>query len=169
MFSSILFSLLLQSLRNNVGKSLGLPEVFCGIVLITSLVILMSESVFSRGCPNKLFAYLIIGFGMLNHKQLSCKPRDGGGSLHAVSMHVSSWWCLSSRRYDACLMVAAHFTHVRCMPRGGGSLDACTMYASWWRLSSRMYDACLMVAALFTHVRCMLAMGTTLILPTMEI
>ena len=54
--------LLLHCLRSIAGNSSGAPEEFCEIVFIasvSSLVILMSDSVFACGCPKKSFGYLI--------------------------------------------------------------------------------------------------------------
>ena len=54
--------LLLHCLRNIAGNSSALPEEFCEIAFIasmmSSLVILMSDSVFPCGCPKKSFGYL---------------------------------------------------------------------------------------------------------------
>ena len=56
--------LLLHYLRSNAGNSSGHPEEFCEIVFIasmmSSLVILMYDSVFACGCPKKSFGYLIV-------------------------------------------------------------------------------------------------------------
>ena len=53
--------LLLHCLRRIAGNSSGPPEEFCDIVFIasmmSSLVILMSDSVFPCGCPKKSFGY----------------------------------------------------------------------------------------------------------------
>ena len=53
--------LLLHCLRSITGNSLGPPEEFCERVFIasmmSSLVILMSDSVFASGCPKKSFGY----------------------------------------------------------------------------------------------------------------
>ena len=63
--------LLLHCLRRIAGISSGPPEEFCEIVYIasmmSSLVILMSSSVFAGGCPKKSFGYLIVivGSGVL--------------------------------------------------------------------------------------------------------
>ena len=63
--------LLLHCLTSNAGNSLGPPEEFCEIVFIASmmysLVILMSDSVFTCGCPKKSSGYLtvIVGSGVL--------------------------------------------------------------------------------------------------------
>ena len=63
--------LLLHCLRSIAGNSWGPPEEFCKIVFIASmmfsLVILMSDSVFTDGYPKKSFGYLIVivGFGVL--------------------------------------------------------------------------------------------------------
>ena len=63
--------LLLHCLRSIAGISSGHPEEFCEIVFIasmmSSLVILMFDSVFPCGCPKKSFGYLIviIGSGVL--------------------------------------------------------------------------------------------------------
>ena len=63
--------LLLQCLRSIARNSLGPPEESCEIVFIasmmSSLVILMSHSVFPCGCPKKSFGYLIVivGSGVL--------------------------------------------------------------------------------------------------------
>ena len=66
-----------QFLKINAGNSLSdgnssmPPEEFCEIVFIasmmSSLVILMSDSVFICGCPKKSFGYLIVivGSGVL--------------------------------------------------------------------------------------------------------
>ena len=61
----------MQCLRSIVGNSSGPPEEFCEIVFIasmmSSLVILMSDSVFPCGCPKKSVGYLIVidGSGVL--------------------------------------------------------------------------------------------------------
>ena len=63
--------LLLLCLRRIAGNSLGPPEEFCEIVFIASmmysLVILMCDGVFPRGCPKKSFIYVIVivGSGVL--------------------------------------------------------------------------------------------------------
>ena len=62
--------LLLRCLRRIVGNSSGPPEEFCEIVFIasmmSSLVILMSDSVFACGCPKKSFGLIVIvGSGVL--------------------------------------------------------------------------------------------------------
>ena len=63
--------LLLHCLRSIAGNSSGPPEVFCEIVFIasmmSSLVIIVSYSVFPCGCPKKYFGYLtvIVGSGVL--------------------------------------------------------------------------------------------------------
>ena len=63
--------LLLHCLRSIAENSLGPPEELCEIVYIasmmSSLVILMSDSVFQCGCPKKSFGYLIVivGSGVL--------------------------------------------------------------------------------------------------------
>ena len=60
-------SLLLHYLRIIAGNSSGPPEEFCEIGFIASmmcsLVMLMSASVFARGCPKKSFGYFIVIFG----------------------------------------------------------------------------------------------------------
>ena len=64
--------LLLHCLRSIGGNSSGPPEEFCEIVfiasIVSSLVILMSDSAFPCGCPKKSFGYLtvIVGSGVLN-------------------------------------------------------------------------------------------------------
>ena len=59
--------LLLHCLRSISGNSSGPPEEFCEIVFIasmmSSLVILMSDSVFPCGCPKKSFGYLMSSLG----------------------------------------------------------------------------------------------------------
>ena len=63
--------LLLHCFRRIAGNSSGPPEEFWEMVfiafLMSSLVILMSDSVFAYGCPKKAFGYLIVivGFGVL--------------------------------------------------------------------------------------------------------
>ena len=63
--------LLLHCLRSIAQNSSGPPEEFCEIVfiasMISSLVILMSDSVFPCGCPKKSFGYsiVIVGSGVL--------------------------------------------------------------------------------------------------------
>ena len=56
--------LLLHCLRSNAGNSSGPPDEFWEIVFITfmmsSLVILISDSVLACGCPKKFFGYLIV-------------------------------------------------------------------------------------------------------------
>ena len=62
---------LLHRLRSIAGNSSGPPEESCEIVFIastmSSLVILMSHSVFPCGCSKKSFGYsiVIIGSGVL--------------------------------------------------------------------------------------------------------
>ena len=64
-------TLLLHCLRSIAGSSSGPPEKFCEIVFIvsmmSSLVIIMSDSAFPCGCPKKSFGYLIVlvGSGVL--------------------------------------------------------------------------------------------------------
>ena len=59
--------LFLHCFRRITGNSSGPPEEFCEIVFIasttTSLVILMSASVFPCGCPKKSFGYLMVIVG----------------------------------------------------------------------------------------------------------
>ena len=63
--------LLLHCLRSIAGNSSGPPEELCEIIFIASMmsshVILMSDSVFHCGCPKKSFGYLIVivGSGVL--------------------------------------------------------------------------------------------------------
>ena len=77
-FSQALYSswrgwarLLLHCLISVAGNTSGPPEEFCEIVFIasmmSSIVILMSDSVFPCGCPKKSFGYLtvIAGSGVL--------------------------------------------------------------------------------------------------------
>ena len=70
-FSEALYSswrgwarLLLHFLRSNAGNSSGPPDELFEIVFIASMmsspVMLMSESVFACGCPKKSFGYLIV-------------------------------------------------------------------------------------------------------------
>ena len=73
-FSEALYSswrgwarLLLHFLGSIAGDSSEPPEEFSGLVFIasmmTSLVILMSDSVFASGCPKKSFGSLIVSVG----------------------------------------------------------------------------------------------------------
>ena len=61
---------MLHCLRSNTGNSSGSPEVFFEIIFIASdsmmstLVILMSDSVFACGCPKKSFGYLYFPCGL---------------------------------------------------------------------------------------------------------
>ena len=59
--------LLLHCLRSIAGNSSGPPEAFCEIVftasMMSSLEILMSDSIFPCGCPKKSFGYLIVIVG----------------------------------------------------------------------------------------------------------
>ena len=68
--------LLLHSLRSISGNTSGPPEEFCEIVFIASMmssyVILMSDSVFPCGCPKKSFGYLIVIVGSGVLKPLYC-------------------------------------------------------------------------------------------------
>ena len=61
------YRLLLHCLRSIAGNSSGPPEEFFEIVFIasmmSSLVILMSDSVFTCGCPKQSFGYLIVIVG----------------------------------------------------------------------------------------------------------
>ena len=65
------YRLVLHCLRSIAGNSSGPPEEFCEIVFIasmmSSLVMLMSDSVFPCVCPKKSFGYLIVivGSGVL--------------------------------------------------------------------------------------------------------
>ena len=56
--------LLLHCLRSIAGNLSGPPEKFCETIFIasmmSSLVILMYDSVFACGCPKKRFGYLIV-------------------------------------------------------------------------------------------------------------
>ena len=62
---------MLHCLRRIAGNRSGHPEEFCEIVFIasmmSSLLILMSDSVFACGCPKKSLGYLIVivGSGVL--------------------------------------------------------------------------------------------------------
>ena len=59
--------LLLHCFRRIAGNPSGPPEEFYITSMMSSLVILMSDSVFARGCPKKSFGYLIVivGSGVL--------------------------------------------------------------------------------------------------------
>ena len=89
--------LLLHCLRSIAGNSSEPPEEFSEIVFIasmmSSLVILMSESVFPCGCPKKSFEYLIVivGSGVLK-TLLYCSFSSSLIYLFLGSMFPSSSW-----------------------------------------------------------------------------
>ena len=89
--------LLLHCLRSIAGNSSGSPEEFREIVFIasmmSSLVILMSDSVFACGCQKKSFEYLlvIVGSGVLR-TLLYCSFRSLFIFLLLGSRFLSSFW-----------------------------------------------------------------------------
>ena len=69
--------LLLHCFRRIARNSSGPPEEFWEMVfiasIVSSLVILMSDSVFARGCQKKSFGYLIVIVGSIYSPYGACR------------------------------------------------------------------------------------------------
>ena len=94
--------LLLHFLRSIAGNSSGPLEEFCEIVFIasmmSSLVILMSDSVFPCGCPKMSFGYL--WYGMF--PKFSKRTADG----LATRLCIVFWLLLRLGSFPACWRLA---------------------------------------------------------------
>ena len=109
--------LLLHCSRSIAGNSSGPPEEFCETVFIasmmSSLVILMSDSVFTCGCPKKSFGYLIVIVGPGVLMTLLYCPYFSSSLIFLFLVPGSKFPSLSWRGPIPALIVELFFTNCK--------------------------------------------------------